>query len=68
MANTYDAVVGGELVRGINAKLIYVADETERDALENISPGFFVATYGVTVIWQYKGDGAWAVVKDRRGA
>ena len=55
----YDAVKNGELVRDIPARLIYVADSTERDALENVEAGTFAATYGLGSIWQRTGSGTW---------
>lgn len=60
----HDAVVNGELVRDIPTRLVFVADSTERDALENVLPGQFVATYGMGYVWQKKGDGTWAAVKE----
>ena len=59
----HDAVVNGALQRDIPTRLIFVANSTERDALENIAAGTFVAAYGLTNIWQRKGDGSWAVIK-----
>ena len=63
---TYDAVAGGERVRDIVSKPIYVKDESERDALQNVSPGQYAVTYGAQAIWQRTGDGDWATVRDRR--
>ena len=58
----HDAVVSGELHRDIPTRLIFVANTTERDALE-VYAGQFVATYGCTNVWQKKGDGTWATIK-----
>lgn len=59
----HDAVVNGELHRDIPTRLIFVTNTTERDALENIAAGTFVAAYGLANIWQRKGDGSWATIK-----
>lgn len=59
----HDAVVNGELVRDIPTRLIFVADSTERDLLPDIFSGTFVATYGLSHVWQRKGDGTWATIK-----
>lgn len=59
----HDAVVGGKLVRAIPTRLIFVADSTERDALESVDAGQIVATYGCGNVWQKKGDGTWATIK-----
>ena len=66
MNGTYDAVTGGALVPDITSKIKYVKDETERDALQNVSPGQYVVTYGAKAIWQRTGEGTWATVRDRR--
>lgn len=59
----HDAVVNGALQRDIPTRLIFVANSTERDALENIAAGTFVAAYGLANIWQRKGDGTWVTIK-----
>lgn len=59
----HDAVVNGILQRDIPTRLIFVKNTTERDAQENIAAGTFVATYGLSHIWQRDGDGTWAVIK-----
>lgn len=59
----HDAIVDGELVHDIPTRLVFVASQTERNALENILAGTFVATYGLGNIWQKKGDGTWATIK-----
>lgn len=59
----HDAIVNGVLQRDIPTRLIFVANSTERDELENIAAGTFVATYGLTNIWQRKGDESWATIK-----
>ena len=59
----HDAVTNGELMTDIPTRLIFCKNTTERDALKNILPGQFVATYGLGNIWQRKGDGTWATVK-----
>ena len=56
----HDAVVNGELHRDIPSRLIFVANTTERDALE-VYAGQFVATYGCVNVWQKDVDGEWAV-------
>lgn len=60
----HDAVVDGELVRDIPTRMIFVTNSTERDALENLAAGTFVAVYGLGTIWQRKADGTWATVKE----
>ena len=60
--NMHDAVIDGMVVHDIPTKIIFVANSTERDALENVLPGQFVATYGCSTVWQKKGDGTWAEV------
>ena len=59
----HDAVVNGILQRDIPTRLIFVKNTTERDSQENIAAGTFVATYGLSHIWQRDGDGTWAVIK-----
>ena len=58
-----DAVANDDLMKGIPLTLTFVANQSERDALPNILPGQFVATYGIGSVWQKKGDGTWATIK-----
>ena len=58
-----DAVAGGVLMKGVPLTLTFVADDTERDTLENILPGQIVATYGLGTVWQKSGDGTWIAIK-----
>lgn len=60
---THDALVNGELHRGIPTRLIFVNNQTERDALPNIDAGTFVAVYGLTNIWQKDGEDSWKTIK-----
>lgn len=59
----HDAVSDGVLMRDIPARLVFVKNETERDALEGLLPGTFVVTYGLMNVWQYDGDGTWKAIK-----
>ena len=43
----HDAVVDGALHTDIPTRVIFVTDTTERDALEDLEPGTFVALYGL---------------------
>ena len=63
---TYDAVANGVLIPDITGKIKYVKDETQRDALKNVSPGQYVVAYGAKAIWQRTGEGTWVTVRDRR--
>ena len=58
----HNAVVNGVLQEHIPTTLTFVANETERNALD-LLPGQFVATYGLSNVWQLKGDGTWATIK-----
>ena len=58
----HNAVKNGELLRDIPTQLTFVADETERNALENVLPGTFAASYGLTHVWQYDGE-TWKTIK-----
>ena len=55
----YDAVKNGELIRDIPARLIYVADSTERDALENVTAGTAAVTYSGDHFGVLDGSGTW---------
>ena len=59
----HDAIVDGERQMDIPTKLIFVADSTERDTLDHVMPGQFVAAYGLTNVWQMNGEGEWLTIK-----
>lgn len=52
----HDAVVDGRLLRNIPTRLIFVANKTERNALENIEAGTFVLTFDLSNVWIRNGD------------
>ena len=59
----HDAVKSGELITGIPTRISFVANTTERDALEGLAPGTFVATYGLEHVYQLNGSGSWATIR-----
>ena len=65
----HDAVVNGQLLRNIPTRVIFVANKTERNALENIEAGTFVLTYDVKNVWvrngaaDATGDNAYSSIK-----
>ena len=59
----HDAVIGGVLHTDIPTRLIFVTDSSERDTLENVQAGQFVATYGLSHVWQKNGAGTWETIK-----
>lgn len=61
----YDTVVDGVIVRDVPARIAYVANETERDLFSDQQAGMFVATYGITKLWQLKPDGTWATIYEQ---
>lgn len=60
----HNAVVNGEVQREIPSTLTFVKDQTERDTLQNISAGQYVATYGIQYIWQKNGEGGWETIRE----
>lgn len=52
----HDAVVNGQLLRNIPTRIIFVANKTERNALENIEAGTFILTFDLRNIWIRNGD------------
>ena len=59
----HSAVKDGVLVENIPTLLIFVADSSERDTLENVQAGQFAATYGLSHVWQKNGAGTWETIK-----
>jgi len=59
----HDAVKSGELITGIPTRIIFVASTDERDALEGLAPGTFVATYGLEHVYQLNGSGSWVTIR-----
>lgn len=66
----HDAVVNGILLRNIPTRLIFVANKTERNALENIEAGTFVLTFDLSNVWirngnvSATGDNAYESIKE----
>ena len=52
----HDAVVNGKLLRNIPTRVIFVANKTERNALEDIEAGTCVLTFDLKNIWIRNGD------------
>lgn len=51
----HDAMVNGQLLRNIPTRVIFVANKTERNALENLEAGTFVLTYNLQNVWVRNG-------------
>ena len=56
----HDAIINGDIVHDIPSAMIYVKDQTERDAFTQISPvGTICAVYGFGTMWQLNSDREW---------
>lgn len=56
----HDAIINGDIVHDIPSTMIYVKNQTERDAFTQISPvGTICAVYGFGTMWQLNSDREW---------
>lgn len=58
----HDAVIGDDIIRDIQTKLVFVPTQADLAKLADYPTGTFAATYGAGSMWQKKPDGTWASV------